>query len=73
MVWVGLFVFTKGKGYEVICLPEPAIFIQKVAWVKLLWVGELLAVIQDGRQQWKNRGALEPRKERGVVLYRTHP
>lgn len=47
MVWMDLLALTKGKGYEVFCFPEASIFIQKVAWVKLLWVGELLAVIQD--------------------------
>lgn len=36
MVWMDLVVFIEGKGYEVICLPDAAIFIKKVAWVKLL-------------------------------------
>ena len=63
----GFIYITKGERYEVICSPEAAIFIQKVAWVKLLWMGELLAIIQDRRQRREHRSALEPRKERGVM------
>lgn len=44
MVWMDLFALTKGKRHKVFCFPEAAIFIQKVARVKLLWVRKLLAI-----------------------------
>lgn len=41
---------SKGEGNKVVCFLEAAIFIQKVSWIKLLWVGKLLLIQHDGRQ-----------------------
>lgn len=41
---------------------ELSIFIQKVLWLKLLWLGEFLAVIQEGVQCRNYDCALEGRE-----------
>lgn len=50
---------TCGKWLEMVTVLELSIFIQKVLWLKLLWFGEFLAVIQEGVQRRNYDCALE--------------
>ena len=47
------------KGLEIVTVLELPIFIQKVLWLKLLWIGEFLVVKQEGVQCWNYECALE--------------
>lgn len=53
---------TCGKRLEIVTVFELSIFIQKVLWLKLLWVGEFLFVKQEGVQCWNYNCALEGTK-----------